>query len=408
MVSRESPSDLRVISRGICKRLMTFIDALTEIAEIDLLLYVSPDVDRSAAAVAEFEHYFCQEWKTQVNLFLCPRFVRQPPLPKWRSQLPGIFSFFEQTDTAGCQQVQAFEGCLSRKPGAIFVHRLGSMSPVMLTKQPLPALFFDLDDIEHVAFRRGIHQPPTRPLTWLYYLQIPALWWGERRAIRLSRQTFVCSERDRDYLVKQQGLPRVFAVPNAVTIPAPQPLPSEPTLLFLGSYNYYPNINGANFLIEQVFPKIAQAMPEACLIVAGKDAHNLQGYGKNLPGVEVVGFVPDLEALYQRTRVVCCPIFSGGGTRIKIIEAAAYGKPIVASKIGAEGLAMQEGREFLLANTPQQFADACLELLRNEALCQQLGAAARAVAMQDYDRAKIVRSIQTLIYGDINLENLII
>jgi glycosyltransferase involved in cell wall biosynthesis len=77
-----------------------------------------------------------------------------------------------------------------------------------------------------------------------------------------------------------------------------------------------------------------------------------------------------------------------------MIEAAAYGKPIVATRIGVEGLNMQDGQDFLLSNTPKSFAEACLELFKNYSLCEQLGSNARVVAIRHYDRNNIVRLIQ--------------
>src|SRR5262249_5552633 len=112
------------------------------------------------------------------------------------------------------------------------------------------------------------------------------------------------------------------------------------------------------------------------------------------PGVEFTGFVDDLEALYQQSRVVCCPVLAGGGTRIKIIEAAACGKPIVSTRIGAEGLEMVDGMELLLRDEPKSFAEACLRLLKDSTLCNKLGYAARAAVIRYYDRSRVIQSIQ--------------
>jgi glycosyltransferase involved in cell wall biosynthesis len=80
-----------------------------------------------------------------------------------------------------------------------------------------------------------------------------------------------------------------------------------------------------------------------------------------------------------------------------MIEAAAYGKPIVSTRMGAEGLELVDDQEFLLRDDPKQFAAACLELLQNDALCQRLGSTARTAAIQHYDRSEIVHFIQTTI-----------
>ena len=114
----------------------------------------------------------------------------------------------------------------------------------------------------------------------------------------------------------------------------------------------------------------------------------------NLPAVKFTGFVDDIVGLYERSRIVCCPIFSGGGTRVKIIEAAAYGKPIVSTRIGAEGIEMHDDKELLLRDDPSGFAEACVTLLKNTDLCSRLGTAARMVVEKSYDRRTIIRHIQ--------------
>jgi glycosyltransferase involved in cell wall biosynthesis len=223
----------------------------------------------------------------------------------------------------------------------------------------------------------------------------------------MAHRTFVCSELDRLYLTNRLRLPRVVTVPNAVTIPEPQPLTPEPTLLFIGSYSYKPNVDAAEFLVEQVWPRISRAMPKARLIIAGANPNRIHGYSSGIPGVEFTGFVEDLDGLYGRSRVVCVPILSGGGTRVKIIEAAAYGKPIVSTTLGAEGLEMRDGYELLLRDDPDSFAEACLKLLNDPIICNRLGSAARAMVVQHYDQAKIKRLIHRYLEKEqTNMENL--
>ncbi|GAA6619209.1 glycosyltransferase family 4 protein [Scytonema sp. NUACC26] len=393
-ISIHFPEDLSQSTLGIYKRMSMFIDAIKSLGQLDMLFFVPPETDVSPEAVAQTERLLSEHWQTPLNLFLCPK-KEDNSLPKWKQQWEGIFSFFQQSDfSIAPQQMQVLENCLSRKPDAIFVHRLSSMSAVMQVQQDLPPIFLDLDDIEHISFMRQIRQPPTRLITQLYYLQVPARLRGELQAIQLARRTFVCSERDRTYLTERWGAPGVVSIPNAIAIPEPQTITLEPTLLMLGGYNYYPNINAANFLIEKVWVQIHQAMPNARLIIAGPYPENIHSYNKGIPGVEFAGFVDNLSELYQQARVVCCPILSGGGTRVKMVEAAAYGKPIVATRVGSEGLEFKGGQEFLMRDNPKDFAEACLELLQNYDLCDRLGNAARATAIKKYDRANIVRLIR--------------
>jgi glycosyltransferase involved in cell wall biosynthesis len=110
-------------------------------------------------------------------------------------------------------------------------------------------------------------------------------------------------------------------------------------------------------------------------------------------GVEFTGIVPDIELLYGRTRVVCCPLTNGGGTRVKLIEAAAYAKPIVSTTMGAEGLAFTDGNNILIRERDADIADACVQLLEDDAQCSTLGAAAYRLATTAYDR----QAVKTLI-----------
>jgi glycosyltransferase involved in cell wall biosynthesis len=377
-----------------------FVDAFKTATQIDMLFYVSTDTDISASAIAEAEALLRHSWHPQLNLFLCPQDSWFAGAPRWKREFASFFT--AMTTATGTQQVKAFESCLERKPDLIFVHRLNSMSPVLITHEKLPPIFFDLDDIEHIRLTRTIKYLSQRLIAPLNYLKIPAIFWAEYRAICFATKTFVCSTTDQNYLTKKLQLTGIIDLPNAVHIPSPQPITLDPTLLFLGGYSYLPNIQAANFLIEQVWPLIHPIIPEARLIIAGPSPENIRSYKKDLLGVEFTDFVEDLETLYRQSRVVCCPIFAGGGTRVKIIEAAAYGKPIVSSRIGVEGINLKDGQEFIQCNSPKEFAEACLYLLKDDHLYKQIGARARSVAIQHYDRANIVNKITQIIGAELD------
>jgi len=386
---------------GTQRRLDMLIKALGQIAQLDVLFYVPDGIEISPAVTTQIEQELSAYWNVQLTLHLCPRHA----LAKWRHQLEGLFAFSRQSafvNTSGFQQIQAFEACLDRQPDAIVVQRLQSIYPVLSSRRSLPPIFYDVDDIEHIKLIRHLHQPAI-PLPQLaYYFQLPALLWGELQTIKRATQTFVCSDGDRRYLSEKWRLPGVVTIPNSIAIPPAQATPSEPTLLLLGSYRYPPNVDAANFLIEEVLPLIRRELPQAKLIIAGTNPEQIRSYEQGAENVEFTGFVDDLDQLYQRSRVVCCPIFAGGGTRIKMIEAAAYGKPIVATSIGAEGLNLVPDQHFLLRNTALDFAAACLELLRSDDLCDRLGTSARQVAEQNYDINNICKLIQQQVLAEID------
>ena len=397
-VSNNFPTDLRIKTHGVYKRMGLFVDAIKGLASIDFLYYVSPSFDISPATVTKLEQEFSEHWQADVTLTLCHRSTRKHQLLRRPNYLPGALNFFAQKpyiSLSDKKQVAALDACLERQPDAIFAHRLQAMCPLMLTNAQLPPVFFDLDDIEHISLARQLKQPaPYRKKDRGYALYLPSLKRAELKAIRQAKKTFICSEQDRTYLAEQLKLPGVVTIPNAITLPKVQSLTAEPTLLFIGSYTYQPNVTAAEFLIEQAWPHIHKAIPEARLLIAGANPDKIRGYQAPPQGVKFTGFVENLDELYQKIRVVCCPILSGSGTRVKLIEAAAYRKPIVSTRIGAEGLDLVDGEAIFLRDHAQTFADACIELLQNHQLCQQLGNNAYAVASKRYNRAQILQQIQ--------------
>jgi glycosyltransferase involved in cell wall biosynthesis len=402
-VSKHFPEDLSTKVHGVFKRFKMFLDAIKDIAEIDLLYYVPHGTNTSPSSVTQLEQSFSTHFKVPIRLFLRERSDNKNFISKLASYVVGTFVFVKQphySDTAGNRQVKAFETCLRYNPDAVFVHRLGAMCPLLLTRRALPPVFFDLDDIEHLAFKRGLRYLRRFSTRLLNYLLFPVLCQGEYKAIQLANRTFVCSDDDRKYLTNRWGLKGVVKVPNAVEIPESQPMTSEQTLLFLGSYSHKPNIDAAEFLIRKIWPLVHRALPTATLIIAGYPPDKIPSYRAGIQGVWFAGFVEDLEGLYRQSRVVCAPILSGSGTRVKIIEAAAYCRPVVSTRIGAEGIEMEDGYEIFLRDDPKSFAEACIRLLNDYELCEQIGAAARAAVIDKYDQIKIKRMIQEIIrYG---------
>ncbi len=374
-----------------------------EVSEaIDVLFYVEPGVDSSPGAMRKAERDILAAWDIRATVTLCPveQTARGSETP-WDHYVKPTFSLFAQSAYAGTSaaaQVVAFEAALDRRPDAVFVHRLDAMCPVLLTRRSRPPVFLDLDDIEHIRWMRQLGQGPFWPGKRLYYLQLPALVAGERRAACFSNRTFVCSEVDRRYLTKRWRLPRVVTIPNAVAMPAHYGTDSASmALLFLGAYAYQPNAAAADFLIREVWPLVRKACPEARLIIGGNKPERIASFAGRPAGVEFAGFVDDLAQLYRRVRVVCCPVMSGGGTRLKIIEAAAYGKAIVSTRVGAEGLELRDGEEIVLRHGGRAFAEACVDLLKDPTRCRAMGLAARKAVEPRYDRRHIMSRIKDTI-----------
>jgi len=157
-----------------------------------------------------------------------------------------------------------------------------------------------------------------------------------------------------------------------------------------------------NFFWIRFGISLKKKVPQAHLIIAGSYPERIKHFSQNPTGVEFTGFVDDLKKIYKSSRIICCPILTGGGTRVKIIEAAAYEKPIVTTTIGLEGIKMSDGKEVLIRDDAESFANACVQLLKDRSLCIQLGKAARKVAEQEYNRKKVIGKIQDHILSVFN------
>jgi glycosyltransferase involved in cell wall biosynthesis len=396
VVSGYAPSTAENSSHGIFKRLDTFIEALGGLGELDLLFFAG---DKGEVAPEDREYIVRashDRWGVRVGVHVCnknPKLRRAFPLARHLKPMVDVSAQSGYDDIAGPRQIAALEACLSRQPDLVFAHRLESMLLIMATRPPLPPVLLDVDDVEHIKFLRFLKQPPYWRSKGLLYLQWPVLYATELRAIRSATTAFVCSETDLAYLRDKRGLRNVEVVPNAVRIPDATPVPTEPSVLFLGNYRYGPNTSAAEYLASDIWPRIKHAIPDAKLILAGRGAERLR-LPQNSAGIDVRGFVPELDALYKEIRVVTCPILAGGGTRFKIIEAAAYGRPVVSTTLGAEGIPFADPDEIRLADAPGPFADACIALLKDHARCTQLATRSREKATLLYDRSRILELVR--------------
>ena len=200
------------------------------------------------------------------------------------------------------------------------------------------------------------------------------------------RALIAMSEGDATEL-RHFGVP-VDVVPNGVAAAELQPLPpsAEPaTLLFTGTLGHPPNAEGICWFAERVWPLVRERRPEARLLVVGRDAPRRVLALGELPGVEVVGAVADTGPSFERATAVVVPLLSGGGTRLKILEAFARRRALVSTSIGCQGLEVAHERELLVADGPPAFAAAVARLLEDAALRERLAANGRAVAEQRYD-----------------------
>lgn len=165
------------------------------------------------------------------------------------------------------------------------------------------------------------------------------------------------------------------------------------SLLFLGSFRHRPNVEALQWMIHHVMPEVLRQEPRARLYVAGSDApegHTIPDLGG---AVRVLGFVPDVRSVLARYAVFACPILSGSGVRVKLLEAFAAGIPCVSTRLGAEGLAAEDGPVCRLADDPREFAEKVVELFRHPEDAAAMARRAREHVEQRHDARAMARRL---------------
>jgi glycosyltransferase involved in cell wall biosynthesis len=195
--------------------------------------------------------------------------------------------------------------------------------------------------------------------------------------------------------------PAVTCIPNAVRLPRCLPTPPAEahfTLLFIGTLGYLPNHDAAMFLVREVLPELRRrtSRPLRLVLVGQNPAAELRAMA-GIDGVEVAGYVEDLAPCYASAHVVIAPLRAGGGTRIKILEAFAFRRPVVATPLGVEGIGAADGEHLLLGETPAELAIACLRLLEDRTLADSLAERGHALVTERYQERAVLHRIRALL-----------
>jgi polysaccharide biosynthesis protein PslH len=208
---------------------------------------------------------------------------------------------------------------------------------------------------------------------------------------------YLCSALDERRLLDEVPGIRTAVIPNAADTDYYQPRPTDPprdgrTIVFFGLLSYVPNVDGVVHFIQNIWPRIAEAHPEArCKIIGGGAPPSLLALSG--PRVELTGFVSDLRPHLASAAAVVVPLRLGGGTRLKIVEAMAMGKAIVSTSLGAEGIEAVPGRELFIEDQPAAFAEAVNRLLADRGLAARIGQAARQLAVERYAWSGAARAL---------------
>ena len=320
------------------------------------------------------------------------------PLGKVRTALEGLF--FPQCYTIRwLQSIAAWKvfADLSRSATYDLVHfDTLSLAPFRPLFSKVPATLG-----HHNVESQMLHRRAQNEASWLKRLYFNQ----ESRRVRSFEarvaysfaRHIACSELDCERL--RTIAPRIsaVAVPNGVDVEYFRPSAAATTnnsVIFVGSLNWYPNVDAVLFLLREVWPLLRARVSDVRLdIVGSAPPPSILRLASSLTNVRVHGFVDDVRPLIEGAAVYVCPIRDGGGTKLKLLDAFAMEKCVVAHPISCEGIEVIAARDVLLAETASAFADCIQTVLENRILRENIGNAARELVVNRYSFAQIGRQL---------------
>jgi len=274
-----------------------------------------------------------------------------------------------------------------------------ALTNVPQTKVPI---LLNCHNIEHVILKRYADLEPN-PLK-KYYALIESYFIraAERRSFQHASSAMVCSQVDLELLRELRSDLPAAVVPNVVDTDRLSPVNASPahsnSILFQGGMDWYPNRDAVEFFVHRILPRVRSKCPGAKLVVAGRNppVEFLERF-KADSLIEFTGTFPDILPYLWAAQVVVVPLRMGGGTRIKILEACAAGKPIVSTSIGAEGLNLAPDKEIVLADDAEQFAAAVIAVLQDPLRADALGKSARAAVVDRYGMPALQNGLRAVL-----------
>ena len=273
-------------------------------------------------------------------------------------------------------------------------HYRQAVSPTSHAKTVL-----SMHNVESIRFARELQFAPWGKrrvgLLWDHYLF--RLW--EQKAIRSFDGILATSNMERDWIQAQAPEAAVSLMPNGVNVSHFQNMPASAktrSIVFTGLMNYPPNVDAVMWFCHDVWPTLRQHIPDLQFNIVGRSPQpKVVALGRQ-PGVHVTGEVPDTRPYVTEALALVVPLRSGGGTRLKILEAMAMGCPVISTRLGAEGLDVVNGESILLADRPDELVQQVQLLLQDATLACRIGQAGQRLVAKQYDWQVCLRGVEQL------------
>jgi len=278
------------------------------------------------------------------------------------------------------QREQKYSYALFFRIGVAWLHQF----ILKAMKCKLEYTTIDYDDIESIAKSRSLSITREKFGFQKYlsvFIESKLVHRQEIQYLQEVDSVWVCSDIDKK---KLQALPntsaQIIVMPNTIYIPEQLPVSyGTESILILGAMSYFPNIDAAQFFCKEVLPSLKQKLGKSIqLFIVGSSPEEEVLKLDEIEGVTVTGRVKSVKDYYMQTDIVIVPIRFGGGTRIKILEAMGYGRTVISTTIGAEGIEGHHKKEFIIANCADDFIKACVDYLKHPLLRHEIETNARA------------------------------
>jgi glycosyltransferase involved in cell wall biosynthesis len=276
------------------------------------------------------------------------------------------------------------------------------LTPAINLPPSCPFVLFQ-HNVETLIWRRYAERAAD-PLRRAYYrLQAARLFEFERRACQRAAHVATVSENDARLLREWFGISGATSIPTGVNADYFQPpadTAQQPTadLVFVGSFDWTPNIEGISWFVREVLPLIRQRRPGCSLALVGRDpVPAIRALAEADPLITVTGTVPDVRPWLWGGGISIVPLRIGGGTRLKIYESMAAAIPVVSTTIGAEGLEIDPPNNIRVADTAAGFASECLSLLENARERDCVARAAVQMVRQHFSWENAAQSLEGIL-----------
>ncbi len=269
--------------------------------------------------------------------------------------------------------------------------------PIIRKHQPAAKVFYDMVDFHAQRMEREavLKNDPklAEDASTMYQLEV---------SLAMSADvTIAISADEKKALLELAPAAVIEIVPNIFELSAKSPPGPQGRrdVLFLGGFWHQPNGDAVKWFVEKIWPLVGAAAQECRFLIAGSNPGVDILALSEIEGVEVLGYVADLEPLYNAARVCVAPLRYGAGVKGKVGEAMAYGLPIVVTSIGAQGMCVQDCEHFLVADDPDAFAQHVIDLLRDDALWIKTQVKAREFVESQFSVRALTEKVENLFHA---------